>query len=59
VANVGGVAVAKDVGSPLVLGGVGVAGTDVAGLKSLEVLKGAQFVGHFEGWVGCVSWEKE
>lgn len=45
-ANVGGVAVTEDVGCPLVLGGVGVAGTDVAGLKSLEILKGTKFVSH-------------
>lgn len=47
-ADVGGVAVTKDVGGPFVLGGIGVTGTDVTGLKSLEVLDGAELVGHCE-----------
>lgn len=34
-----------DVGHPLVLGGVGVAGTDIAGLKLLKLLLRAEFVG--------------
>ena len=51
--DVRSVAVAKDVGGPLVLGGVGVAGTNVAGLEGLEVLEGTEFVGHggFGLWV--------
>lgn len=44
-ADVGGVAVAVDVGGPFVLGGVGVAGADVAGLQGFELLLGAEFVG--------------
>lgn len=48
-ANVRGLGVANDVGHPLVLGGVCVASADIAGLEGLEVLEGAQFVGHF-GW---------
>lgn len=52
-ADVGRIAVAKDVGGPLVLGGVGVTGTDVTGLESLEVLEGAQLVGH------CIGSEEE
>lgn len=68
-AHVGGVAVAKDVGSPLVLSGVGVTGTDIAGLESLEILQGAQLVGHFEGFFGvylieevkrsCEDWSRD
>lgn len=46
-ADVRGVAVPENVRGPLVLGRVGVAGTDVAGLKGFEVLKSAEFVGHF------------
>lgn len=45
VADVGGVAIAVDVGGPFVLGGVGVAGADVAGLQGFELLLGAEFVG--------------
>lgn len=48
VTNVGSVAVTEDVGSPFVLGGIGVACTDVTGLQSLEILEGAKFVGHCE-----------
>lgn len=44
--DIRGVAVADDVRGPFVLGGVGVAGSDVAGLHGLEVLERAQFVGH-------------
>lgn len=44
-ADVGRVRVAVDVGRPLELGGVGVAGADVAGLELLELLLGAEFVG--------------
>lgn len=51
-ADVGRVAVAEDVGGPLVLGGVGVTSTDVTGLESLKVLKGAQLVGHCAGCGG-------
>lgn len=50
------IAVADDVGFPFVLGCVGVAGADVAGLQGFEVLEGAEFVGHFllsVGWVFC------
>ncbi len=39
------VAVAVDVGGPFVLGGVGVAGADVARLELLQLLLGAEFVG--------------
>lgn len=54
--DIGSVAVAEDVGSPLVLGGIGVARTDVAGLQSLEVLERAQFIGHFvRGGADCSS----
>lgn len=52
VSDVRGVAVADDVGGPLVLGRVGVARADVAGLQGLEVLEGAELVSHF-GWL-CV-----
>ena len=45
--DVGSVAVTDDVGGPLVLGGVGVTSTDIAGLQSLEVLESAKFIGHF------------
>lgn len=44
--DVGGVAVTEDVGRPLVLGCIGVSSTDVTGLESLEVLDGAELVGH-------------
>ena len=44
--DVGGVTVTEDVGSPFVLGGIGVSGTDVTGLESLKVLDGAELVGH-------------
>lgn len=50
-ADVGSTAVALDVGQPLVLGRVGVTGTDVTGLQGLEILEGAKLVGHF-GWIG-------
>ena len=51
VTDVRSVAVAKDVGGPLVLGGVGVAGTNVAGLEGLKVLECTEFVGHGDLWV--------
>lgn len=43
-ADVGGVAVAVDVGGPFVLCGVGVAGADVAGGEEFELLVGAEFI---------------
>lgn len=56
-ANVGGVTVAKDVVGPLVLGGIGVAGANIASLEGLEVLEGAQLVSHGERWVE-VGWRR-
>lgn len=37
-------------------GGVGVAGADVAGLQLLELLGGAEFVGHDEAGGGGWRW---
>lgn len=37
--------IAVDIGGPFEFRGVGVAGTDVAGLQLLELLLGAEFVG--------------
>jgi hypothetical protein len=48
--------VAGDVGGPFVFCGVAGADADVAGLKGLEVLLGAQFIGHVRGRSGKV-WE--
>jgi len=45
VADDAGIGVAMDVCLPLPAGGVGVAGADVLGLESLELLLGAQLVG--------------
>lgn len=42
---VAGVGVARNVGRPLVLGGVGVTGADELVLEGFELLLGAQFVG--------------
>lgn len=49
--DVAGVAVARDVGQELVLGCVGVPRAHVPGLHRFEVLEGAEFVGHFGGFV--------
>lgn len=46
VADVGGVRVADNVVGPFVACGVGVAGADVFLLEVLELLEGAQLVGH-------------
>ena len=46
--DVRGVGIAVNVGSPFELGGVCVAGAHVAGLKLLELLLGAEFVGLLE-----------
>lgn len=53
--DVRGVAVTDDVGGPLVLSRVGVTRADVAGLQGLEVLEGAELVGHL---VGCLDEQK-
>lgn len=50
------VAVAHDVGGPVVLGGVGMAGADVPGLHGLEILHCAEFVGHFVVFIGVLTW---
>lgn len=57
-ADVGVVAITEDVGGPFVFRGVGVAGTDVSGLQSLEILESAQFVGHFERRIYGLSWRR-
>lgn len=49
VSDVARVAIAGNVGSPFELGGVGVAGPDVARLELLKLLLGAEFVGLCEG----------
>lgn len=35
-----------NIGGPFMLGGVGMAGTDVPGLEGLELLLRTEFVGH-------------
>lgn len=52
VALVAGVGVAGDIGGPLVLGGVCVAGSDVFVLQRFELLLGAEFVGLVGGQLG-------
>lgn len=56
--DVRGVAVAMDVGGPFVLCGVGVAGADVAGLQSFELLLRAEFVGLEGGISGEDGWRE-
>ena len=45
-ADVGSVAITEDIRSPFVSSSVGMAGTNVAGLKGLEVLESTQLVRH-------------
>lgn len=52
------VAVAHDVGRPLELRRVGVAGADVARLEGFELLLLAEFVGHDFSGRGFVRWEE-
>lgn len=55
------IAIAEDVGRPLVLRGVCVAGANIASLQSLEILESAQFIGHCDLFLAseirwCYGW---